>query len=100
MPSANKKPIPRTIPYPQAWPKGEAEGPVGAGPPAMLLYADVRRVKPLGFVLSQIDRCRDIYTREDPRRFQLIFTLMSRLLSRLLSGAVYSMIQSDLIGCR
>ena len=39
MPRANRKPIPSTIPYPQAWPRGEAEGPVGAGPPAMLLYA-------------------------------------------------------------
>jgi hypothetical protein len=37
MPMANKKPTPSTIPYPQACPKGEAEGPVGAGPPAIVV---------------------------------------------------------------
>jgi hypothetical protein len=35
MPRANKKPTPSTIPYPQACPKGEAAGPIGAAPPAM-----------------------------------------------------------------
>jgi hypothetical protein len=35
MPSANKNPTPSTIPYPQACPKGEAAGPIGAAPPAM-----------------------------------------------------------------
>lgn len=70
MPSANKKPIPRTMPYPQAWPRGEAEGPVGAGPPAILLAAEVSRVKPLDSIPFQIDGSRGIYRCDDPRHVQ------------------------------
>jgi hypothetical protein len=59
MPRANKKPIPSTMPYPQACPKGEAEGPVGAGPPAMIITeVQVSRASSLCFLrwmLTQID---------------------------------------------
>jgi hypothetical protein len=36
MPSANKNPTPSTMPYPQACPKGDAAGPIGPPPPAIV----------------------------------------------------------------
>lgn len=71
MPRANKKPMPSTIPYPQAWLRGEAEGPVGAGPPAMMLVtgcnAEVCRAEPLGSTSPRSTGAqRGIYTSSNP----------------------------------
>lgn len=87
MPRANKKPMPSTIPYPQAWPRGEAEGPVGAGPPAMVLdtgcNAEVCRAEPLGSTSLQIDGTqRGIYTSDNP------LPSLGHL-TKLLSTAIY-----------